>query len=113
VLEQAMRINPRFPFWYRHVLGKSQYLLTRYEAAAENFKQAIERNPTFSPPHRWLLATYGQLGMKDDAEWEISELEALGQPITIEAAKEIISLSDPASLKHYLDGLRKAGVPEK
>jgi adenylate cyclase len=113
VMEQAMRINPRFPFWYLHILGQSQYLLTRYEAAAENFRKAIERNPTVSWPRRWLLATYGQLGMKDDAEWEISELEGLGQPVTLTSAREISPFADHTYLKHYLEGLHKAGVPEQ
>jgi len=113
VMEKAMQINPHFPFWYLHGLGQSQFLLTRYEAAAKNFKKAIERNPTVSWPHRWLLATYGHLGMQDDAEWEIFELESLNQIVTIKQIRENAPFTDPAYLKLYLDGLRKAGVPEE
>ncbi|MBT5666288.1 MAG: adenylate/guanylate cyclase domain-containing protein [Rhodospirillaceae bacterium] len=113
LLKKAMRINPHYPFWYVYVLGQSQYCLTNFEAAIENFKSAVERNPTVAWPHKFLLASYGQLGLQDDADWEISELEALGQPPTIKNARETSPLQDPAYLKLYLDGLRKAGVPEE
>ncbi|HSM39969.1 MAG TPA: adenylate/guanylate cyclase domain-containing protein, partial [Afifellaceae bacterium] len=76
-LEKAMRINPRFPFWYYFELGRSQFFLTRFEAAEQNFQKAIERNPSVGWPHRWLVATYGHLGRVDDAEWEMSELQSI------------------------------------
>jgi adenylate cyclase len=112
-MEKAMRINPHYPFWYVYVLGQSQFLLTRYEAAIENFKIAVERNPTVAWPHKLLLASYGQLGLLDDADWEISELDALGQSPTIKNAREASPIQDPAYLKLYLDGMRKGGVPEE
>jgi len=111
-IEQGMRINPHFPFWYIHALGQAQFALTRYGAAEESFKKAIARNPSVGWPRRWLVATYGHLGKLDDAEWEISELESLGQLFTIEAFKNYLSLQDPEYLKRLLEGARKAGVPE-
>jgi TolB-like protein/class 3 adenylate cyclase len=111
-IEQGMRLNPHFPFWYIHTLGQAQFALTRYEAAEESFKKAIARNPAVGWPRRWLVATYGQLGKLDDAEWEISELEGLGQPFTIEMFKNRLPLQDPEYLKRLLGGARKAGVPE-
>jgi hypothetical protein len=39
-------------------------------------------------PNRRLVATYGHLGMLKEAQWEMSELESLGQPITIKSARE-------------------------
>ena len=108
-----MRINSHFPFCYLHVLGTAQFFLTRYEAAVENFKNAIKRNPTVTWPHRWLAASHGQLGMLADAEWEMVELEGLGQGPTIKLLKEITAVRDPAYLKMYLADHRKAGVLEE
>jgi len=110
---KAMQINPHFPFWYIFNLGQSQFHLERFEAAAESLKRAIERNQAVPWPHRWLIATYGQLGLKDDAEWEIQELQSLGQTVTIKAIMEVTTLRDPKYLNPFLEGLRKAGVPEK
>ena len=111
-IEKGMRINPHFPFWYIHTLGQAQFALTRYEAAEESFKKAIARNPAVGWPRRWLVATYGHLGKLDDAEWEISELDGLGQPFTIEVFKSHLPLQEPEYLKRLLGGARKAGVPE-
>jgi tetratricopeptide (TPR) repeat protein len=113
MIEKAMRTNPRFPFWYYFILGRSQFFLTRFEAAAENFKKAIERNPTVWWPHRMLVATYGHLGLLDDADWEISELESLSQIVTIKEVRATTVITDTTYLNLVLNGLRKAGVPEE
>jgi adenylate cyclase len=113
VIATAIRINPHHPFWYVYLKGQSLFLLGRYEEAIPNFEIAIERNPTVAWPHRFLLASYGHLGRLDDAEWEISELESLGQPSTIKWVKTNSPIVYPEYLNRYLDGLRKAGVPEE
>jgi adenylate cyclase len=111
-VETAMRLNPHFPFWYYYTLGASQFMLTRYDAAVESFQNAIERNSAWPPPHRILVATYGHLGMIDEAEWEMEELRMLGIEPTIANWRSRVQYRDPAYLARYLDGLRKAGVPE-
>ena len=110
-VETAMRLNPHFPFWYYYVLGESQFMLTRYDAAIESFEKAIERNPTVPWSHRYLVAAYGHVGMIDEAEWEMEELRMLGFEPTL--ANYIFQIQDPAYLARYFDGLRKAGVPEE
>ncbi len=111
-LEKAMRINPRFPFWYYFELGRSQFFLTRFEAAEQNFQKAIERNPSVGWPHRWLVATYGHLGRVDDAEWEMSELQIIDSIDTIAEIRKVTTVHDPAYLDLFIEGLRKAGLPE-
>lgn len=111
-IEKGMRINPHFPFWYIHTLGQAQFTLTRYEAAEKSFKKAIARNPAVGWPRRWLVATYGHMGKLEDAEWELTELESLGPPFTIEMFKDRLPVQDPEYLKRLLEGARKAGVPE-
>ncbi len=58
-----MRLNPRFPLWYYYVLGQSQFMLTRYDAAIESFEKAIERNPT-SSSHEIFFPTVDRAGAK-------------------------------------------------
>jgi lipopolysaccharide biosynthesis regulator YciM len=87
-------------------------MLTRYDAAIESFEKAIERNPAWTSTHRILVAAYGQLGMIDEAEWEMEELRMLGFEPKLANWKSKIQIEDPAYLARYFDGLRKAGVPE-
>lgn len=61
----------------------------------------------------YLLACYGVMGKKAEAEWEISEIEALGQPISIQAFMKSTTIRDPDYRKIYEDALRKAGLPER
>ncbi len=112
-VERGMRLNPHFPFWYYHILGMSQFQLTRYEAAAENLKKSIERNPNAAWPHNYLVSAYGHLGQMDDAEWEIGELDAMGYKLTLNNARQAENIGHPGYMQRYLDGLRKAGVPEE
>ncbi len=112
-IEKAKRTNPNFPFWYLFNLGLAQFNLMRFAAAAENFRKVIERNPIVPWPRRWLLATYGHLGLLDEAKWQISELQALDQRITIKEIMKVTRERDPTHTSLLLDGLRKAGVPEE
>jgi adenylate cyclase len=111
-VETAMRLNPHFPFWYYYALGASQFMLTRYDAAIESLKKAIERNPAWTSTHSILVAAYGQLGKTDEAEWEMEELRMLGFEPTLANWRSKVQIEDPAYLARYFDGLRKAGVPE-
>ena len=111
-VEMAMRINPRFPFWYYFELGRSQFFLTRFDAAEQSFRKAIDRNPAVAWPHRWLIATYGHLDRRDDAEWELSELQSIDSIDTIAEIRKVTTVHYPAYLDLFIEGLRKAGLPE-
>jgi adenylate cyclase len=111
-VETAMRLNPHFPFWYYYALGISQFMLTHYDAAVESFEKAIERNPNWASSHRSLVAAYGHLGMIEEAEWEMEELRMLGFELTLANWRSRTNIQDTAYIERYLDGLRKAGVPE-
>ena len=110
-IERGMRVNPHFPFWYIHTLGQAQFSLTRYDAAEQSFKKAILRNPAVAWPRMWLIATYGQLGKLEDAEWEISELESLGVPIDLESFVGRTPMESDEYLNRLVEGWRRAGVP--
>ena len=113
IVDTAMRINPHYPFWYIFLRGRCLYMLGRYEDAVPNFLSAAKRNPNVSWPRRWLVATYGHLNLLEDAKWELSELESLGQPLTIKIVRERSPIVHKPYLKSYIDGLKKAGVLEE
>ncbi len=55
---QAMRLNPRCPFWYSFVLGQAYGMIGRYAEAVAMQKEAISRNPNFLPAHFSLAINY-------------------------------------------------------
>ncbi|MCZ6857296.1 MAG: tetratricopeptide repeat protein [Gemmatimonadetes bacterium] len=111
-VETAMRLNPRYPFWYLDMRGTTRYVLKNYESAIADFEAAVERNPT-ALFLRWMLAaSYAQAGQMEDAEWQVEELLNLGFEGTLELIVETSPIQDPRYLSLYEEGLRKAGIPE-
>lgn len=111
-VETAMRLNPRYPFWYLFMRGAAGFCLGDYRSAIADFEASRDRNPN-AVFVRWLLAaSYVQGGRLDDAEWEVEELGMAGFEGTIATIIETQPIQDLECLAHYRDGLRKAGIPE-
>ncbi len=109
-INQAMKLNPRHPFFYVFILGQSYYLLNRFKEAAEQFELAKSKNPQFSNAHKMLAATYSALGRIEDAEWAIAELETLNPEISLVQEEASSPYKDESIFRLYIERLRKAGL---
>ena len=58
MMEQAMRLNPRYPPWYLFELGWAYRLTGRYAEAIATLKELISRSPNFLPAHLILAVSY-------------------------------------------------------
>ena len=112
LIAEAMDRNPIPPYWYDLAEGMAHYFLGNYETAEVHLVRARDRNPTAPYPYRFLMATYGQLGDPDEAEWMAMEYEALGRTATVEALLETASIQDSAYRAAFAEGFRLAKVPE-
>jgi adenylate cyclase len=111
-IREAMRLNPRHPFFYVQNLGHAYFLMGQYEKAVPTFERVIERNPHFLQAHLLLAAAYSYLGRTEDAEWEVAEVETLSPGFSIKQELVRAQYKRPADLERYIGGLRKAGLPE-
>ena len=111
-VETAMRLNPDYPFWYLFMRGMARYVVENYEGAIADFETAAERMPTVQFVRWWLAASYAQVGRIEDAEWQVAELDIMGFEGSIATIIETQPIQDPGYLAIYLEGLRKAGIPE-
>lgn len=75
--------------------------------------RARDQNPTAPFPHRFLIATCGQLGDPDEADWMAMEYEALGRSATVADMLATASIQDPVYRAALADGFRRAGLPEE
>ena len=112
LVEQAMRLNPHYSFFYSTVRGLIALHLERFEEAAASFEAAVNRNPQFPMAHQLLAATYAHLGRIEDAEWEAGELLTLLPDFTLSAERARAPYKRQEDLEFYIEGLRKAGLPE-
>jgi adenylate cyclase len=111
-IRTAMRLDPRHPFFYVWILGQAHFLLRQTEEAIAQFEKTIESNPDFVVGHLMLASAYAHEGRIEDAEWEAEEALVLLPNFTLAAEREKATYKDPAHLEYYLEGLRKAGMPE-
>ena len=113
-INKAIRLSPRDPFmvyWFGH-LGLAAFVDERYEDACEWGLKTIQENPRFPGGHRLLAARYGQLGRIEEAETELKEVLLLMPRMTADDVRRQVPFKKPSDMERYIDGLRKAGLPE-
>jgi len=108
-IRKAFRLNPFPASWYYLTLGQAQYAARDYEAAVET----LRRDETYrTSSRRFLAASLAQLGRLDEARAE-AELFLVGNPrFTTRHWATTEPFRDAATLAHFVDGYRKAGLPE-
>jgi len=108
-IEKALRLNPHPPGWYYWFLGQAQYLDRQYDRAVHT----LRREETYrTPSRRTLAASLAQLGRLDEARHEAAMFMASNQHFTISNWVESQPFRDEAACQHFVDGYRKAGLPE-
>lgn len=108
-IRKAFRLNPFPASWYYLTLGQAQYAAREYEAAVET----LRRDETYrTSSRRFLAASLAQLGRLDEARAEV-ELFLVSNPhFTTRFWVTTEPFRDAATLDHFVDGFRKAGLPE-
>ena len=107
-IRKAFRLNPCPESWYYLTLGQAQYAAGDYEAALET----LRRDETYrTSSRRFLAASLAQLGRLEEARVEV-ELFLVGNPqFTTRHWATTEPFRDAATLAHFVDGFRKAGLP--
>jgi tetratricopeptide (TPR) repeat protein len=108
-IQKAFRLNPHPPGWYYWLLGQAQYLDRQYERAVQSLRQEETYR---TPSRRTLAASLAQLGRLDEAQREAAMFMASNQHFTIRNWLESQPFGDEAACRHFVDGYRKAGLPE-
>ncbi len=108
-IEKALRLNPYPACWYLCHLGQAQYAARDYEAATAT----LRRKDTYRTNSRkFLAAALAQLGHREEARRE-AELFLIAHPhFTIGHWLSSQPLRDASVRDHFVDGFRKAGLPE-
>ena len=108
-IRKAFRLNPFPASWYYLMLGQAQYAARDYEAAVETLRKE-ETYRTSS--RRFLAASLAQLGRLDEARAEVEMFLVSNPHFTTRHWVMTEPFRDTATLEHFVDGFRKAGLPE-
>ena len=112
VIKNAIRLNPIPPGWYLSSLGDAYRLKGQYEKAVHEYKKAIQLQPDDMISHLNLTVCYVKLGREEDANAEAAKVLRINPKFSAESYAKHIPLKNEASKKLFIDGMRKAGLPE-
>jgi TolB-like protein len=108
-IQKALRLNPHPPAWYHWFLGQAEYLDRQYDRAVKT----LRTEKTYrTVSRRTLAASLAQLGRLDEARREAELFMANYPNFTIRRWVKSVGFRDEAALKHFVDGYRRAGLPE-
>jgi len=108
LLEKAMRLNPYFPDWYLWYLADAYDTMGRPEEVIAT----VQRMQNPAEGRRMLAANYAHLGMMEEARAQASEVMRLHPGFTIGRWRHRPPYRDRAIIERYVEGLRKAGLPD-
>jgi adenylate cyclase len=107
-LARAMRLNPYFPDWYLWNLADAYNSLKR----PADVIATIHRMHNQGEGRRLLAVNYAHLGLMSEARAEAEEVMRLYPNFRISRWRLRPPYRDLALLERYVDGLRKAGLPD-
>jgi adenylate cyclase len=104
-LEAALRLSPRARIGTSFcVIGEAYFLSRRFNEAVPKLLLAIQDDPSYPQPRRFLAACYAHMGRLDDAREVVTRLRAI-TPVVIPDAGY---LRNPEHRELFLSGLRLA-----
>jgi adenylate cyclase len=111
-IRRYMRLDPFFPPQALQVEGLAYLVQRRYEEAVPPFREMVDREPNVRN-HRMLLASvYGHLGNAREARLQVEALLRIEPDCSLQKLSRGRYLQSEEDVRHYLDGLRKAGLPD-
>jgi adenylate cyclase len=113
-MERSVRMGPSDPWLFLYLNGVSfcRYMRRDYEGCIEAARLSLERFEQYPSGPLILAMALAQLGRKAEAERALAYLLNLAPGYTFEAVRHARPFQHEADLAFFVDGLRKAGLPE-
>jgi adenylate cyclase len=116
-LNQALRLDPKsLTTWITLIyISGAHWSAGRYEVALDHARQAVRLNPDSDVVQRTLALSYVGLGRLGEARAAIDEALRISPDLTQAVVREQLRRvnADPDLAERWLEGLRKAGLPEE
>jgi adenylate cyclase len=104
-VEASLRLSPRARSgWAFSVIGAAHFLAHRFDEALPQLLLAIQGDPSFATPYRFLAACYAHLGRLDEAGEIVKQLRTIA-PVLLPNTPY---LRNPEHRELFLSGLRLA-----
>ncbi len=110
--DRAMALDPYFPSLLLYFRAQAAYQLGQYPEAVALLKRRILRSPETDSSRALLAASYGQMGLVEEAREAWRELMRVNPAYSLEHRRQVLPYKNPADFERIVEGLRKAGLPE-
>jgi adenylate cyclase len=108
-----MRLDPFYAPLVPAALGMAHYMLQEYSQALPPLRECAARAPNMRIGHLWLAVTCAQLDNIKEARAAAAEvLRIEPQWTNLGTGVAIYVFRRPKDTEHFLEGLRKAGLPD-
>jgi adenylate cyclase len=110
---KAMQLNPYHPNWYWNHLALTLHAAGRYAEALNAYSQIAQR-PTFygHSYHAYVAACHAELGQMEEARAHAALALQASPNFSLEVCAKRLPFQNEADLQRFLNGFRKAGLPE-
>ena len=114
---RAIRLNPKSSGTHYRQLGHALFQQERFDEAVDAYQRSISLDPDYKWHYLDLSAAYGQLGELQKAKAALAKFEEYRTQwapdgLTIRIVSGWGTFWDLSYRDRYLEGLRKAGMPE-
>ena len=113
VLKNALRLNPLPTDWELCFLGNAYFIAGRYEEALAYYIKAQKRNPDNMWSYIFQASIYGHLGHEEEARATAREVLRINPKFSVEHWVKWPGCKNRDKWNLHINGLRKAGFPDK
>ncbi len=110
--ERAVALDPYCPEIWLHLQAQATYQLGRYPETVGLLKRRILLNPDTDASRVLLAASYGQMGLVEEAREAWREALRVNPAYSLEQRRKVLPYKNPEDFERVVEGLRKAGLPE-
>jgi adenylate cyclase len=91
---------------------RRHYQLGRYPETVALLKQRIQRNPDTDASRVLLAASYGQMGLIEEAREAWREALQVNPAYSLEHRRKVLPYENPSDFDLVIEGPRKAGIEQ-
>jgi TolB-like protein/class 3 adenylate cyclase/tetratricopeptide (TPR) repeat protein len=114
-LTRAMRLSPLDPevFVAQQGLAAAHLFVGRYDEASSWAEKASRQRPNAAGAARVAAASHALAGRLEQAQKSMARLRQIDPALRISNLRDVLTLRRPEVMARYVEGLRKAGLPEE
>ena len=111
---QSMRLSPLDPFIYLAMSGIAfvHFFAGRYNEALSSVEKALQESPNNHSALRIFAASNALAGRLEDAQKAMARLREIDPDFRISDVRNLMPIRRPEHFARYVEGLRKAGLPD-